>query len=188
MSKWFNCPWFYTILRTSRVIAVHGLAANPATTWTKGEINWLSNAEFLPSIIPNARIWTFDFESRWLGRGQPIQQLQSLGGQLLELMDLKLTAPHRPVVFIAHSFGGVVVAEALVMARTRENYAGLLDLITGGIFLGTPFRGSGVIHFAQMIVDAAEAFGFKGTKKLLNHLHPDDELLNRLVSTSCMIS
>jgi len=119
-----------------------------------------------------------------MGRDKPIQRLQALGGQLLEFMQLKLTGTHRPIVFIAHSFGGIVVAKALAMAVSRKHYTHLLDLTTGGIFLGTPFRGSGIIKHAQMIVDGAKAFGFHGTKDLLNRLDPEDESLRDLVSTS----
>jgi hypothetical protein len=75
------------------VVAVHGLGANPGSTWhgkpkadnPNSKTNWLSDSHMLPAIVPNSRIWNFNYESNWLRAG-PIQRLPTLTGQLLALL------------------------------------------------------------------------------------------------------
>ena len=49
---------------------MHGLGAIPEITWkekTSG-VNWLKDKAMLPSVISNARIMRFGYDSMWLGR------------------------------------------------------------------------------------------------------------------------
>lgn len=53
-------------------MAVHGLGANPTTTWTAKKdtgnwVNWLSDPSMLPSGVSNARIMVFNHDSQWYG-------------------------------------------------------------------------------------------------------------------------
>jgi hypothetical protein len=33
------------------------------------EVNWLSDSDFLPKVVPNCRIMTYGYESKWFGSG-----------------------------------------------------------------------------------------------------------------------
>lgn len=78
------------------VVAVHGLGAEPAWAWirkTKDEatgeerkINWLKDENMLPLDIPNARIMTFNYESKWI-MDAPKQGRFSCAEQLLTALD-----------------------------------------------------------------------------------------------------
>jgi pimeloyl-ACP methyl ester carboxylesterase len=49
----------------------------------------------------------------------------------------------RPLIFIGHSFGGLIVEQAVVKANSSSNmYRYIVELIGGVVFLGTPHRGS----------------------------------------------
>ncbi|KAK0701347.1 hypothetical protein B0T21DRAFT_273187, partial [Apiosordaria backusii] len=51
----------------------------------------------------------------------------------------------RPLVFLAHSMGGLVVARALTFAASQSGKVDLMrifECFAGGIFFGTPFGGS----------------------------------------------
>lgn len=50
--------------------------------------------------------------------------------------------PSRPVFFIAHSIGGLVVKQALLIARQDEEYRSILSNCHGVTFFATPHRGS----------------------------------------------
>ena len=139
-------------------------------------MNWLSASNMLPSVVPKARIWMFNYQSNWLGEG-PFNRISTLADQLLEHIHLKLNIRNRPLIFVAHSFGGILVAEALTLITSNGSFAHILHSTTGLVFLGTPFRGSPSTKQAQIIVDAARAFGFKSTKALLGHLLPGSDRL-----------
>ena len=61
--------------RMTRIIAIYGIGAHPLKTWCKtvrdGETNrvanWLTDRDMLGKEIPNARVWTFGYQSRWFG-------------------------------------------------------------------------------------------------------------------------
>ena len=93
--------------------------------------------------------------------------------------------PLRPLVFIAHSLGGIVVKEALRRSRGCEMYQSQLRSIyesTSSImFFGTPHGGAdprGLLqHIAEKIFRAA---GFSVNEQIVNTLLPSSERLREL--------
>jgi hypothetical protein len=91
----------------------------------------------------------------------------------------------RPLLFIAHSLGGIVVKEALRRSRGCETHQSHLRSIyesTSGIFFfGTPHGGAdprGLLqHIAEKIVRAA---GFSVNEQIVNTLLPSSERLREL--------
>ncbi len=100
-------------------------------------VNWLRDEDMLPSKIPHARILTFNYESTW-HKDAPRQRRSLCADQLLTALDNQrkqvsahkisiltwLIRPHpqqegiskyRPVIFIAHSFGGIVIEQVQIM-------------------------------------------------------------------------
>jgi hypothetical protein len=114
------------------IVAVHGLAANPHRTWTwrqpsvsehrgnsydTGEssdtqINWLQ--DLLPASVAKARIFAFNYASDWV-RDAPMEDLRNVATKLLTMLhdnrDDRQQDKEKPLIFIAHSFGGLVVQE-----------------------------------------------------------------------------
>jgi tetratricopeptide (TPR) repeat protein len=180
------------ILTCSSIIAIHGLGANPDTTWVREvkdktgatrSIHWLKDKDMLPSLVPDAQIWTFCYNSKWLGEA-PIHHLDSLGIQLLTLIHQNRpeSSHQKPIVFIAHSFGGIILEEALTSAAIADQYKHILNATTGIIFLGTPFRGSTSVEQASLIADAANVLGYDSSKTLLSSLTPTSQRLAELLS------
>ena len=102
----------------------------------EAHVNWLADEMMLPAKLPIARIMTFNYVSKWL-LGAPkqrrslcaIQLLTALDNQrknVITLLGLKYTyliiesdpqlwqeknTKYRPLIFIGHSFGGVVIEQ-----------------------------------------------------------------------------
>lgn len=64
-------------------------------------------------------------------------------------------SPGRPIIFVAHSLGGLVCQEALLVCLnpTEEYHRDILASTRGVAFLGTPHAGSSLQKFASAVAD-----------------------------------
>ena len=96
------------------IVAIHGLGSSPNRAWVHKDTGkcWLK--DFLPKALPNARIIAFNHDSSWSSHA-PRQSLSEYSEALLEeyakLHDGEM-ADKLPVIFIAHSFGGILLKKA----------------------------------------------------------------------------
>jgi hypothetical protein len=64
----------------------------------------------LPAVLPTARILRYGYLSEWFGENALSTRAANIAGRLLEeLQSSRSDALDRPLIFIAHSFGGLVV-------------------------------------------------------------------------------
>lgn len=73
----------------------------------------------------------------------------------------------RPLIFIAHSLGGIVVKQALPQARLEPQYQSICDAILGIIFFGTPHRGSEKALYGKVLANIAQTMTHKPSSRLL---------------------
>ncbi|KAL6695503.1 hypothetical protein J3F84DRAFT_374542 [Trichoderma pleuroticola] len=132
------------------IIAVHGLGSNVDWSWTWRDtstgstVHWLRDTYMLPSIVPNARIMAYNYDSKW-NWDAPKTRLELCGEDLiicLHSFRQREGVQDRPILFIGHSLGGLVIEYGLLHAKSTPQYKSLLDYSIGFISLGTPFRGS----------------------------------------------
>ena len=110
------------------------MAVNPQYAWRwqvkengkpTGEIiNWLKDENMLPAEIPSARILAFNYASQWLRTNSQVR-VQTIATQLLravhEERQLKSTEAHnRPIIFVGHSFGGIVIEQVSIKNSKRQ--------------------------------------------------------------------
>lgn len=93
--------------------------------------------------------------------------------------------PCRPLVFIVHSLGGILLKEVLRrawQARSYElgGYADVFQSTKGIIFMGTPHRGSDYAPWAITLRGIASAIGFDASDKILRDLRADSGILELL--------
>ncbi|EPE32024.1 alpha/beta-Hydrolase [Glarea lozoyensis ATCC 20868] len=116
------------------------------------KVNWLKDESMLPKSLPRARVLQFNYTSS--PTGTPAEILRKIASELLERLSeaRKNCGPglSRPLVFIGHGFGGIVISQALIMAH-EESHQSILEATVGLLFLGTPFQGS------QAVVDQLQA-------------------------------
>ncbi|KAI9777234.1 MAG: hypothetical protein M1839_008964 [Geoglossum umbratile] len=129
------------------IVAIHGLTGHYRNTWraksdSGKEHNWLK--DFLPQEIPNARIMSFGYNSA-VQFSKSVADIETFADGLVEdLMSWRRSSveKERPLIFICHSFGGIVFKSALIRARERDRYETLLKKIRGVAFFGVPHKGS----------------------------------------------
>ncbi|KAI2469185.1 hypothetical protein F4781DRAFT_395521 [Annulohypoxylon bovei var. microspora] len=129
---------------------VHGLAGDRIRTWkwvdedSKESHFW--PAEFLPQDVEgdrlDVRILSYGYKSfaptpEYLTQRTLYRHSQSM---LLALANVRKDCPDRPLIFVGHSLGGIVIKSALIFSSQDKN-PDLLALsvsTTGIVFLGTP--------------------------------------------------
>ncbi|KAI0439307.1 Alpha/Beta hydrolase protein [Xylaria telfairii] len=140
------------------IVFVHGLGGDRIDTWTwKNEYRtqfWPQT--LLPNDCPTARILSFgynaDFAHFYPNQTAPELTIDNYSTSLFEALAglrEKTQTAERPIIFVAHSLGGLVVANALSQHTTR----GIADHTVGIVFLGTPFKGSSIATYGRLWVE-----------------------------------
>ena len=104
------------ILTVASIVAVHGLGGDWEQTWTdeNGKL-WLR--DFLPFHLPyQARVFSYGYDSS-TAFSRSVADIEVEAAMLLDRLQGKRrtkTEQSRPVVFIAHSLGGILVKKVSV--------------------------------------------------------------------------
>lgn len=89
----------------------------------------------------------------------------------------------RPVIFIAHSLGGIVVKEMLRRASRAgpDRFRKIYESTSGIMFFGTPHGGADPLGFSKSIIkNIAKGFGFRVNDQIVDTLMPTSERLMEL--------
>ncbi len=73
----------------------------------------------------------------------------------------------RPIVFICHSLGGLVVKQALVTAKLNDKYNNIIQGTRGMVFFGTPHRGGNGASVVDIACRAVGLFTGEPASELL---------------------
>ncbi|KAL8710362.1 MAG: hypothetical protein Q9225_007304 [Loekoesia sp. 1 TL-2023] len=136
------------------IIFVHGLGGSAMRTWSWRRDTahfwpaWFGDDEYLQRF----RVFTFGYNSNFKGSGTNLNITDFAKDLLFQL----LTFSHhdsesigsRPIIFIAHSLGGLVVKKAYIIGKHDDEYSSILSQIYGILFLATPHRGA---QYAKML-------------------------------------
>ena len=83
---------------------------------------------------------------------------------------LKEEEVHRPLIFVSHSLGGLLVKQALVEANLNPRYRCLKASTHGLVFFATPHRGGERAAVAESAANICSAFTGEPKNKLLESL------------------
>ncbi|KAL6697088.1 hypothetical protein J3F84DRAFT_406782 [Trichoderma pleuroticola] len=166
------------------IVFVPGLGANPEDSWksSKTDFNWTTHADGLQRDFPRARLLLYMYDSAWTGQLKVKQFMGNIAmGLLVGLRSKREGCQRRPIVFIGHSMGGLVVAKAITLADSRRDlFPIMFEATTACIFFGTPFSGAPVAAVAAMYAHFAEKVDVAFSSKLLDLMKPGDEELRQL--------
>jgi hypothetical protein len=169
----------YFLLTENSIVAVHGLGGHRYTTWTSGNTMWLQ--DLLPSKLPRARIMTFGYNADVVNNFSTFG-IRDHARKLLSLLRNKRDTEDtsdRPIVFICHSLGGIVVKQALRTATNESIYNNTAEKTRGIVFLGTPHRGSDLAFWGGFLARVAELAFQHPKKKFIEDLkNNSDTLMN----------
>ncbi|EKJ75248.1 hypothetical protein FPSE_04566 [Fusarium pseudograminearum CS3096] len=170
------------------IVALHGLDATSDKTWiawavdgdaNSGDVNWLKDKHMLPRFMPDSRILTY----QWNANYDSFASSDRFSGHAKTLLqDLYADRfdegrSHCPIIFIASCFGGLLLAQSLVIAShptelSHDRYSLILRHTIGAAFLGTPFRGSWATgsEMAKVRYETAQESGRQSSRSLIELL------------------
>ncbi|KAH8892335.1 hypothetical protein GQ53DRAFT_841100 [Thozetella sp. PMI_491] len=172
---------------TADIVFVHGLGGGYLSTWASGSICW--PRDLLKQDFPGARIFSKGYDSKVFKIAESGSRT-SIAGQAESLLndlarsrrDLK---DDRPIVFVCHSLGGLVVKQALVRSfehyHSQQSHTSPLGSIflaaCGVIFMGTPHRGSSKATLGKIAAKVGKIVG--ANDQMLKALENDSALLEQ---------
>ncbi|KAH8766531.1 hypothetical protein BGZ57DRAFT_492627 [Hyaloscypha finlandica] len=145
--------------------------------------------DLVPVTVPNARVLTYGYDTHirhWAGSAIDKSTVYDIAWNFLVTLEAeRRVETSRPLLFVAHSLGGIIVKEALRRSRGCEAYQGHLRSIynftSGIIFFGTPHGGADprglIMHVMEKTI---RAMGFKVNEQIVNTLLPTAERLKEL--------
>ncbi|KAF8541724.1 hypothetical protein BDD12DRAFT_790429 [Trichophaea hybrida] len=182
-----------TIKSDIDIVFVHGL--NPAGredhsthTWTHANGTFWPE-QLLPKSIPSARILLFSYNSNvFFGvsnatiRHHADSLLDRLHGKRMEDME-----KNRPILFVCHSLGGLLVKQALVNAKANDELYDTLRKATFGlVFFGTPHCGGNGVALGQHVANVLSAVTGEQQNTILSTLKKNSVLNEIITDTFCL--
>ncbi|KAH7013380.1 hypothetical protein EDB80DRAFT_369920 [Ilyonectria destructans] len=142
------------------IIAISGLGGHAFGSFKErgGAFMWLRDA--LPSDIPMARTMIYGYEST-VAQSENIQNLEDLATSFCNSLLALLDGPTvRPIIFVAHSLGGLIVKETLIILSksNREDHTRLNRAVYGIAFFGVPHDGMDISSLIPMVGDSPNRF------------------------------
>lgn len=141
--------------------------------------------DLLPQDIQNARILTYGYDADVIGgffKGASKNNITQHGRDLM--LKLEREVEGEPIVFVAHSLGGILVKEGLHWSKSHMSprYQVLHERTKHVVFLGVPHRGSEMANMDEILARLANASLQDTNRHLVSSLDVENELLDRINS------
>ena len=142
--------------------------------------------DLLPRVFPNSRImtWGYDVTINHLISSSSKSSIYHHSETLLgDLASKRIDESEKetPIIFIAHSLGGIIVKDALQLSAKDNSYLKEIAAATTGVmFLGTPHHGSKAASLGKLAFRIVQAFLQDPNTKILQGLEVNSEILERI--------
>lgn len=149
------------------IIFVHGLGGTSQQSWSKDhDLRLFWPKEWLPyeNSISSARISSFGYNAHFLASSSSRKTILNISDFAKDLLFQLLFATGNgesplnigsvPVIFVAHSMGGLIVKKALILGRNDSNYTDIVNSVSAVLFLSTPHRGSDLARTLNNLLSA----------------------------------
>ncbi|MCJ1398925.1 hypothetical protein MMC11_002126 [Xylographa trunciseda] len=137
------------------IIFVHGLGGSSQQSWSKDrnpELFWPQ--KWLPNepTISAARILSFGYNAAFQSTSTGNRNVLNISDFAKDLLfgmkfatgdgGKQLNMGQVPIIFVAHSMGGLVVKKALILGQFDQHYKDVVQAVRAVLFLSTPHRGT----------------------------------------------
>ncbi|KAL4951565.1 hypothetical protein BDW69DRAFT_169786 [Aspergillus filifer] len=140
------------------IVFVHGLHGDQAPWTSEAGAFWPE--KLLPAKISDACILSFEYEAAVGYFFDEEDEITDISDDLInELMDHRTEKEkeERPIIFVAHDLGGLVLENALVRAADHPRKKELISYVAGILLLGTPHFQPASLAAATKYLQVAQA-------------------------------
>ena len=142
--------------------------------------------DLLPKSFPQARVLTWGYNVSLpemlssKSKGSVFHHAEVLLADLVKERSLSRNEKI-PLIFVAHSLGGIVVKDALSLSRSDlTELSRILAVTIGVIFLGTPHHGSKAASLGNSFAKLTKIALRRPDTKILNALEQESDVLERV--------
>ncbi|KAI5848046.1 hypothetical protein BZA05DRAFT_118723 [Tricharina praecox] len=130
------------------VVAVTGLAGHAYGSWKNRTKNRMWLHDFLPCEFNNIRIMTYGYDTTLQSADDtdpanvnPAKRILDLRRAFVTSLTNARSSPERPIVFLGHSLGGILILQALLQCKLHSMHQDLIEATRTICFFGTPQKG-----------------------------------------------
>ncbi|KAH8769342.1 hypothetical protein BGZ57DRAFT_929661 [Hyaloscypha finlandica] len=163
------------------LIAIHGLGSNPETAWAfqmptpKPPVLWLRDLLPHEDALKRMKIIQVNHQTRWDANVSDVA-FEDHARAVLQVMETVHRDIGRPIIFVAHSFGGLLLEKALLLAK--QELSPIATDVRGLLFLGVPHGGTEAAFWASLL--SCTAYWRGSSTTLLEYLALGSEEIKRL--------
>ncbi|KAH6849648.1 hypothetical protein B0I37DRAFT_291407, partial [Chaetomium sp. MPI-CAGE-AT-0009] len=170
------------------IILVPGLGGDYIGTW-KGddEVETVWPKDLLPHYIPGLRVLSFKYNTSLNGTTSQAGIRDHANDLLVWLFNDREddeTASLRPLVFVGHSLGGIIIKSAITKMTQNIKYQDLWAACRGVMFFATPHFGLNKEKWQEfahrVLLHRAPSKGVEPTNKMLGELRFNSGTLERV--------
>ncbi|KAL8723144.1 MAG: hypothetical protein Q9225_000485 [Loekoesia sp. 1 TL-2023] len=145
------------------ILFIHGINGHPYDTWTSDVNQLFWPAQLLPPILEKEKaqvlVYGYDADVVPPTGGLSKDRIHNHAEQLVATLHANRRsrqATERPIIFVAHSLGGIVVKRALIYSSEKrgkktEHLRSIFFSTFGILFFGTPHYGSSAVAWGSWI-------------------------------------
>ncbi|CAH0022758.1 unnamed protein product [Clonostachys rhizophaga] len=131
-------------------VVISGLGSHPMGSWQpRGDKTFMWIRDSLPGLLDDIRFILYGYNTKLLD-SKSIQAVPDLARSFIAALQAG-NWMSKPLIFLAHSLGGVLMKQSIVALEGTQEDQQILDLIRGGIFFGVPSVGMSVQDLENMI-------------------------------------
>ncbi|CAI7601945.1 unnamed protein product [Penicillium crustosum] len=183
---------------TIDIVFVHGLNGHPHDSWTSKTTDCFWPTDLLPDVLASLcpRILTYGYNANvtaftdGASRDSVVSHAETLASSLAANRNLR-DCSNRPIIFICHSLGGLIVKRALIYSRSlssekTEHLRSVYVSTFGILFLGTPHNGSDIAKWGLLLHNICNAVlpkkFMEASPQLVKALRTNNETLQHINS------
>lgn len=156
--------------------------------------------DLIPTTLPHSRVLTYGYDTNIRSRlgSSPVSK-KSVGDHgwdlVCTLADHRRDAPLRPLVFVAHSLGGLISKVALIRASehgdqhtSQTHLRNIAQSTVGVLFFGTPHQGAGPLNIAHRVLKSLAGLAVQFNDSVVQTLLQGGDYLRSIQDSFVVLS